>query len=676
MADPKVRFKRSSVPGKIPNETQVPLGEIALNTYDGKLFTSKNVGIGTTVFVVNPWSVGAGTDVYDTYFTVGNVGIGSTLPTSKLDVIGNAKVSGIVTATGGFNLGISSAGVPITTGPVTTLNFTGVGNTFSINGTTIDISIAGGGGGGGASVSIGDTAPSTPSAGDLWYSSTLARIFIYYNDGSSSQWVDAAPFNYPVGDNPAKSETSFTATAGQTSFTLSYKVGFVEVYLNGIRLSSSEYTATSGSSIVLTEAASEGDIIDVVEISTGEGPQGPAGPVDSTSVSIKTTGSTQHYPVFVTGTGSTSPYISTTSNHFGFVPESGTLLTNQVNVSGVSTFGSSTSAGTVKVGVGTTALIVEGNARITGILTIGTSSITFDGSNNQVNVGTGVTLHHSNGVQVGQNTLHSTGFTVNNINVTGNVSIAGTLTYEDVTNVDSVGLITARNGIQVTGGSVVVGSAVTLSSGGINVAGVITARNGIQVTGGSVVVGSAVTVNSTGINVAGVITATSFVGNGSGLTGAGSTVADITTNAIYYPLFTQTTSGTVTASGVSTSRLTYNPSTGILSSTQINDAGGNVRALANNPKSGSYTLAIGDVGELINITTGGVTIPPSIFSAGDSVTIYNNSGSSQTITQGVGVTLRLAGTTSTGNRTLDQRGITTVMCVASNEFVISGAGLS
>ena len=36
--------------------------------------------------------------------------------------------------------------------------------------------------------------------------------------------------------------------------------------------------------------------------------------------------------------------------------------------------------------------------------------------------------------------------------VTGNVSIAGTLTYEDVTNIDSIGLITARAGIDVTGG--------------------------------------------------------------------------------------------------------------------------------------------------------------------------------------------------------------------------------
>ena len=40
----------------------------------------------------------------------------------------------------------------------------------------------------------------------------------------------------------------------------------------------------------------------------------------------------------------------------------------------------------------------------------------------------------------------------------GNVSVAGTLTYEDVTNIDSVGLITARDGISVTGGGIAVGS--------------------------------------------------------------------------------------------------------------------------------------------------------------------------------------------------------------------------
>ena len=67
---------------------------------------------------------------------------------------GSAVFSGIVTASGGFNLGISSAGSVITSGPVKTLNFVGLGNTFAVNGTTVDISIQGGGGGGGTSLDI------------------------------------------------------------------------------------------------------------------------------------------------------------------------------------------------------------------------------------------------------------------------------------------------------------------------------------------------------------------------------------------------------------------------------------------------------------------------------------------------------------------------------------------
>jgi len=101
-----------------------------------------------------------------------------------------------------------------------------------------------------------------------------------------------------------------------------------------------------------------------------------------------------------------------------------------------------------------------------------------------------------------------------------------------------------------------------------------------------------------------------------------------------------------------------------------------VKTIPQNAQTSAYTLAIGDVGKYISITTGGVTVPSAVFSAGDIVSIYNNSSSSQTITQGASVTLRLAGTATTGNRTLTQRGIATVLCVASNQFVISGAGLT
>ena len=59
----------------------------------------------------------------------------------------------------------------------------------------------------------------------------------------------------------------------------------------------------------------------------------------------------------------------------------------------------------------------------------------------------------------------------------GNVSIAGTLTYEDVTNVDSVGLITARDGITVSSGDIKVGSAVTISQDNIFTTGIVTATS-------------------------------------------------------------------------------------------------------------------------------------------------------------------------------------------------------
>ena len=68
----------------------------------------------------------------------------------NLDLTGsNISNAGIITATSGFSIGISSAGTSVAGGPVKTFNFVGAGNTFTYDsGTnTIDISIAGGGGG-------------------------------------------------------------------------------------------------------------------------------------------------------------------------------------------------------------------------------------------------------------------------------------------------------------------------------------------------------------------------------------------------------------------------------------------------------------------------------------------------------------------------------------------------
>ena len=91
----------------------------------------------------------------------------------------------------------------------------------------------------------------------------------------------------------------------------------------------------------------------------------------------------------------------------------------------------------------------------------------------------------------------ATGTNVSIGTATGGVSIPGVLTYEDVTNVDSVGVITARSGVNVSGGEVKVGTAVTVSSGGVITSGIVTATN---------------------VSAASSVTAATFHGSGANLT--------------------------------------------------------------------------------------------------------------------------------------------------------------
>lgn len=104
-----------------------------------------------------------------------------------------------------------------------------------------------------------------------------------------------------------------------------------------------------------------------------------------------------------------------------------------------------------------------------------------------------------------------------------------------------------------------------------------------------------------------------------------------------------------------------------------------VTAIPQNSQTANYTLVASDAGKHIDISTGGVNVPVSVFSPGDTITIFNDSTGNQTITQNASVTLRFAGTTATGNRTLGSYGICNILCIvggATPTFVISGAGLT
>jgi hypothetical protein len=108
----------------------------------------------------------------------------------------------------------------------------------------------------------------------------------------------------------------------------------------------------------------------------------------------------------------------------------------------------------------------------------------------------------------------------------------------------------------------------------------------------------------------------------------------------------------------------------------IKDSIGNVRSIPPNSQTAAYVLALTDNGKYISSTTGGITVPSGVFSAGDVVGFYNDSAISQTVTPDAGVTLRLGGTSTTGLRTVDGYGLITILCVGSNIFLLTGIGLT
>ena len=92
----------------------------------------------------------------------------------------------------------------------------------------------------------------------------------------------------------------------------------------------------------------------------------------------------------------------------------------------------------------------------------------------------------------------------------------------------------------------------------------------------------------------------------------------------------------------------------------------------------TYTLVAGDAGKLVREATNSanITIPQNVFSAGDMISIFNVSGGNNTITQGTGTTLYNTADGATGNRTLGAKGVCTIVCTDTNEFIISGSQVS
>ena len=217
-------------------------------------------------------------------------------------------------------------------------------------------------------------------------------------------------------DGNVQTKQEFTATLGQTSFTVTggYTQGYVDVFRNGVRLGSDDFTDTSETAIVLTVPAQADDLIEVVKYNVAS--------------------------------------IVVSQGEFTNINVSGIVTASSFEGDGSSLSGIDATAlkdsagGSVKVQANTHGAVVTGiltgsNAKFTGIATATTFVGNLTGNvTGTADLASGLT--GTPNITVGSVAASSGTFS-------GNVTIGGTLTYTDVTNIDSVGIITAQQGLQV-----------------------------------------------------------------------------------------------------------------------------------------------------------------------------------------------------------------------------------
>ena len=411
---------------------------------------------------------------------------------------------------------------------------------------------------------------------------------------------------------------TFSPTGITTDFTFAsgYTVGYLDLFLNGTKLIEGvDYNATDTSTISLVSAAINGDVL--------EGVAYKAFNLGDKRIGIQSGGA-------LIGNVDTLNFIGT-GNTFAL---SGGTIDVSISGGGGAGAGGTWSNYDSNVGVTTTKKVkIQNNLEVTGVTT-------------------------STGGFVGGSITGTTG------SFTGNVSVGGTLTYEDVTNVDSVGLVTARTGVRIVGG-------------GLTVTGVSTFHNDISIPGNrDILMGGAADdtsgalkiynnsnrffeifstskeayIRNTGSDANGInINANATVTLGGGGTGSFSIEANNDGTAkLYGPgpsLKLQTTSGGISITGTST----------CTGSVQV----GSGQSFGSS--TGSAAVYYGDGSNLTNLPAAGLTTE-ALVSAGIVTTLNLTAAQDHKVTASGITTITVSGGTEADSHTVRiiNSGITTV----------------
>jgi hypothetical protein len=219
-----------------------------------------------------------------------------------------------------------------------------------------------------------------------------------------------------------------TATNGQTAFSFEYNVSYLDVFLNGVKLSSSDFTATNGSDITLSEAAFTGDKVEFISYATtGAG----AGSVNSLNDLSDVTIASQSAGDILSYNG--SGYVNQQTLNLSGIVTASAFYGDGSNLTGIDATALKDAGGNVKIQANESGAVLTGILTTTGAVNVGgnltvTGDLTVDGTTTTIN-STTLTVDDKNIVVASgaadANAADGAGLTVDGANATFTYAVTG-----------------------------------------------------------------------------------------------------------------------------------------------------------------------------------------------------------------------------------------------------------